>query len=107
MNKSWGQGAQMQAKDVMDAPVVTVAVRLAPASTSRALAHVDARRQEGMSFNPWLIALLAVMPLLILVIGLAAAAGGLDSPAAFGVLVAGIGAAAVAARMAVRAAERM
>jgi hypothetical protein len=59
-----------------------------------------------MNCNPWLIALLALMPLLILVIGLSAAAGVLRSPAALALLIAGLGAVGVAARMAVRAAER-
>jgi hypothetical protein len=54
-----------------------------------------------MRFNPWLVALLAAMPLLVLVIGLAAAAEGLDSPVVVGVVVAMAAAAALAAYKAI------
>lgn len=50
-----------------------------------------------MRFNPWLVAVLAAMPLLILVVGLAAAGEGLGSPVVVALVVAIVGAAGVAA----------
>jgi hypothetical protein len=58
-----------------------------------------------MRFNFWLVALLAVMPLFILVVGLAAAAGGLDSPTLWILVAAAVGAGIAAARLAGRGPE--
>ena len=60
-------------------------------------------RATPMGFNPWLVAVLAAMPLCVLVVGLAAAGGALGATVVWVLAASFTGCAAWAAHMAVRA----